>query len=173
MIDAGRSIARSLLREVLAAGEMEQTVADLSLLARIASDPAVRRFLGHPLIRHEEKERVLSAAVSSAVAHRLVVALVQAQATGLLPAIAESFGRLVQRETGFVETVARVAQPLPPAQEEEIRAAVKAATGMTPVMKVQVDPQLIGGVRLVIDGRVADNSLKSELERLKESLQAQ
>jgi F-type H+-transporting ATPase subunit delta len=71
-----------------------------------------------------------------------------------------------------VETVARVAQPLSPAQEAEIRAAVKAATGLTPVLKVQVDPQLLGGVRLAIDGHVADNSLRSGLERLKERLQA-
>ena len=68
--------------------------------------------------------------------------------------------------------MARVAQPLSPEQDAEIRAAVKAATGLTPVLKVQVDPKLLGGVRLTIDGRVADNSLRSGLERLKERLQA-
>jgi F-type H+-transporting ATPase subunit delta len=172
MADAARSIARALLNEARAVGELESTSAELPRLARAASDPEIRRFLGHPRITPAEKERVVAAVVASGLVRRLFAALLSVRSTDLLPAIAESFARLVRRETGFVETVARVAQPLTPKQEDEIRAAVKAATGLTPVMKVQVDPRLIGGVRLTIDGRVADNSLKSELDRLKETLQA-
>jgi F-type H+-transporting ATPase subunit delta len=172
MTDAARSVARALFRKARELGEMEPVASDLSRLARIAADPTVRRFLAHPRIPLTDKERVLSPSVSNDLVRRLLLAMLAARATGLLPEVNEGFGQLIRRETGFVETVARVAQPLSPAQEEEIRAAVKAATGLTPVLKLQVDPQLIGGVRLAIDGKVADNSLRSGLERLKERLQA-
>jgi F-type H+-transporting ATPase subunit delta len=172
MIDAARSIARSLLNEARAAGELEQANSDLSRLARVVADAEVRRFLGHPRIPPAEKEQALAPVIESGLVRRLLAALLAVRSIDMLPDIAESLTRLVRRETGFVETVARVAQSLSPAQEDRIRAAVKSATGLTPVMKVQVDPRLIGGVRLTIDGRVADNSLKSELERLKETLQA-
>jgi F-type H+-transporting ATPase subunit delta len=172
MTDAARNIARALFRKARELGALEPVASDLSRLAGIASGPDVRRFLGHPRIPLADKERILAPSVSNDLVRNLLSALVSAGATGLLVAVDEAFARLVRRETGFVETVARVAQPLSPAQEAEIRAAVKAATGLTPVLKVQVDPQLLGGVRLAIDGHVADNSLRSGLERLKERLQA-
>jgi F-type H+-transporting ATPase subunit delta len=172
MTDAARSIARALFRKARELGELEPVASDLSRLAGITSGPDVRRFLGHPRIPLADKERILAPSVTNDLVRGLLSALVSAGATGLLAAVNEAFGRLVRRETGFVETLARVAQPLSPAQEEDIRAAVKATTGLTPVLKVQVDPQLIGGVRLTIDGRVADNSLRSGLERLEERLEA-
>ena len=172
MTDAARSIARALFRKARELGELEPVASDLSRLASIASEPSVCRFLGHPRIPLADKERILAPSVSNALVSNLLSALLTARATGLLAAVNEAFAGLVRRETGFVETVARVAQPLSPSQEEDIRAAVKATTGLTPVLKVQVDPQLLGGVRLTIDGHVADNSLRSGLERLEERLQA-
>ncbi|HTW90130.1 MAG TPA: ATP synthase F1 subunit delta [bacterium] len=172
MTDAARSIALALFRETREHGEIEAVTSDLAQLARLASSHEVRRFLYHPRIPLEDKERILAPSVGNELVRRVLSILLYTRATGLIAAVNAAFVRLVRRERGFVETVARVAQPLTPAQEEEIRTAVAAATGLTPVMKVQVDPQLIGGVRLTIDGRVADNSLKSRLERLKESLEA-
>jgi F-type H+-transporting ATPase subunit delta len=172
MTDAARSIARALFRKARELGELEPVATDLLRLAGIASGPDVRRFLVHPRIPLEDKERILAPSASNELVRNLLSALVSAGATGLLAAVNEAFALLVRRETGFVETLARVAQPLSPAQEEEIRAAVKAATGLTPLLKVKVDPQLLGGVRLAVDGKVADNSLRSGLERLKERLQA-
>jgi len=172
MTDAARSIAHALFRKARELGELEPVTSDLSRLAGIESVPDVRRFLGHPCIPLADKERILAPSVTSDLVRNLLSALLSAGAADLLPEVNEALAQLVRRETGFVDTLARVAQPLSPAQEEEIRVAVKAATGLTPVLKVQVDPQLLGGVRLAIDGRVADNSLKSGLERLKERLQA-
>jgi F-type H+-transporting ATPase subunit delta len=173
MTDVPRTIARVLLREARAAGEIEPAMDDLSLLVRISADPEVQRFLNHPRIPAADKESVLGRWIQNGLVRRLLNALLAARATGLLPAIHAGFSLHVRRESGFVEAIARVAQPVSPTQEDELRLAVQAATGMIPLMKVQVDPQLIGGVRLTIDGRVADNSLKTELERLKERLQAQ
>ena len=172
MTDAARSIARAMFRKAREIGELERVASDLSRLAGIASEPSVCRFLGHPRIPLADKERILAPSVSNGLVSNLLSALLTARATGLLTAVNEAFTLLVRREAGFVEAVARVAQPLSPEQDAEIRAAVKAATGLTPVLKVQVDPKLLGGVRLTIDGRVADNSLRSGLERLKERLQA-
>ena len=172
MTDAARSIALSLFREARATNQLEPVADDLARLAGIVSDPDVRRFLSYPRIPLAEKERVLSPAVTNDLMRRLLAALLSTRESELITALNESYSALVRRETGFVDAAARVAQPLTPAQDEAIRTAVKAATGLTAVLKVYVDPGLIGGVRLTIDGRVADNSLKSRLERLKESLQA-
>lgn len=172
MTDAARSIARSLFRRARELGELEPVTSDLAQLARIASSPDVRRFLAHPRIPLADKEKVLAQSVSNGLVRRLLDAMLVSHSTGLLPDVNEGFAQLVRREAGFVEAVARVPQPLSPAQEAELSAAVKASTGLTPVLRVRVDPQLIGGVRLVIDGQVADNSLESGLKRLKEKLQA-
>ncbi len=172
MTDASRSIALSLFREARQTGQLVAVAEDLARLALVASDPDVRRFLSHPCIPLADKERVLSPALTNDLMRRLLAALLSTRESELIVALNESYASLVRRETGFVDATARSAQPLTPAQEDAIRAAVKAVTGLTPVLKVNVDPGLIGGLRLTIDGRVADNSLKSGLERLKESLQA-
>jgi F-type H+-transporting ATPase subunit delta len=170
MTDAARSVARALFREARAAAELEPVEADLARLARLTADRDVQRFLDHPRIPLADKVRVLAPAVSNGLARRLLGALLAARETGLLPAIHRGYAGLLKRETGFVDTVARVARPLTPAEEAELRVAVRKATGLAALLKVQVDPTLIAGVRLAIDGRIVDNSFRTGLERLKEKL---
>lgn len=53
---------------------------------------------------------------------------------------------------------------------EKIKQKIKSVEGSDVDLINIIDPTLIGGVRVVIDGHIYDGSIKSHLEKLKESL---
>ncbi len=59
---------------------------------------------------------------------------------------------------------------LGPAQKQAVLAALEKQTGKKIEMKAEVDPSLIGGLRVEIGGRVFDGSLKTQLKRIEDTL---
>jgi F-type H+-transporting ATPase subunit delta len=172
MTDAAWQLARALLREALALGQAEEIEADLARLAQVLADPDVARFVRHPRIPLAEKERVLHPTAGTELARRLLDALLDSRETDLIQEIHDSYARLRKRHAGLVDVEVRTPQPLTPGQQERIRAAVRRFTGRTVELRPVVDPELIGGVRLRIDGRVVDDSLRARLNTLEERLLA-
>jgi F-type H+-transporting ATPase subunit delta len=60
--------------------------------------------------------------------------------------------------------------PLPAEIQETLRAKIAASLGKTIELKLSVDKELLGGLKLRIGDRVADASVRHQLERLRESL---
>ena len=60
--------------------------------------------------------------------------------------------------------------PLTPSLQEVLRAKIASSLGKTVELKLSVDAELLGGLRLRIGDRVADASVRHQLERLRESL---
>ena len=84
--------------------------------------------------------------------------------------IEKSYQRLLEQSLGRVRANIRVAAPL---SEDELKALVEAfsmLTQKTVLPTITVDPALLGGVVVEIEGRVYDASLKTQLQRLGESL---
>ena len=86
------------------------------------------------------------------------------------PLIEKSYQRLLEQSLGRVRANIRVAAPL---SEDELKALVdtfSALTQKTVIPTVTVDSALLGGAVVEIEGRVYDASLKTQLQRLGESL---
>ena len=54
-----------------------------------------------------------------------------------------------------------------------LRQQIAALSGREVFIEPRVDPELIGGLRMIVDSRVIDGSTKSRLERLRRHLLAQ
>ena len=172
MPDTTWRLAHALFRAAAEHGELDAVQSDLDALVPVTAEPAIRRFLSHPLVPLAGKLQVLATIVQSDVVRRLLGSLVSARETGLLPGILRSFTLMHRRAAGRLDAIVEVPRPLTPEEETALRAAVDRYTGMRTTLAVRVNPELIGGVRVQIDGRVLDNSLQTRLAGLRERLLA-
>jgi F-type H+-transporting ATPase subunit delta len=174
MIPSAWLLARALVRVARATGQEDAVGDDLARLAGlIRATPDVLRLANHPRIPIADKQRLLSPAARTDIVRGVLGRLVRSRDLALLPDVNAQYRVLLARARGFASVEVRSAAPLSPGQEREVGAAVESFSGLRPALRAGVDPGLIGGVRVRIDGKVADLSLRQALDAIRERLLAQ
>jgi len=80
-------------------------------------------------------------------------------------------GSLRDEQGRLIATVS-VVLPLSEAQEAELTERLSAKLGEPVVINQKIDPQLIGGVKISVNGKLFDGSVKAQLARLRTILAA-
>ena len=81
--------------------------------------------------------------------------------------IIRGFNALVAEHKGEVTAQVTVAEQLNDARMNEIRDALKAVTGKDVTIDVNVDPSIIGGLKVKLGSRMVDASLRTKLNSIK------
>ena len=171
---ASRRYAEALFNCVREAA-FEQYASDLELAVELTSSKEAEHFLDNPSLPAERRQKVIDDVLGDRVAEpvrRLVDLLVQRGTIDDLPDVARAYRRLLNRQQGVVDAVARTALPL---TEDEIRALqqkVHDLTGREVHLTVEVDESLIGGLTVRVGDTLYDASVRGRLERLRERLMA-
>ncbi len=84
----------------------------------------------------------------------------------------EAFRALFNKEKGILEVRAVSAVPISEEQRERLEAVIAKKTGKTIALRCHVDPSLIGGMRLEMDGKSYEGSISHYLEELRGLLKA-
>jgi F-type H+-transporting ATPase subunit delta len=173
MADAAWRLARALFRAARRAGELEPVAADLARLnAVLRAAPEVNRIIHHPRISKAAKDDLLGGAAETELVRRLVVALIAAREITLLVDINRQFQQMARQEAGTVKVEVRTAVELAPDDAAALGSALNRYLGRRAILQVVLDPSLIAGVRVRVDGLVLDASLKARLAALGEELLA-
>ncbi len=85
----------------------------------------------------------------------------------IISVIAEEFEKLVFRALGKVRVKVTSAAKLSGDESGSLEGKLKSITGLDPVVDIDVDPSIIGGVVAQIGSVVYDGSIKSQLEALR------
>jgi F-type H+-transporting ATPase subunit delta len=173
MADAAWRLARALFRASQRAGELEPVAADLARLNAVLRDaPDVCRIINHPRISEAEKVNLLGGAADTELVRRIVASLIAAREITLLAAISRQFRQMKRQEAGIAKVEVSTAAELTPEDAAALGSALENYLGRRVVLQVVLDPSLIAGVRVRVDGRVLDASLKARLAALGEQLLA-
>jgi F-type H+-transporting ATPase subunit delta len=89
-----------------------------------------------------------------------------------LPVIFELFLQEMSRLRGEVKAAITTARPLEGSRRRQLDGDLSRVLGRRVELTARVDPDLIGGIRLEVEGRIYDGSVRRQLERLKEELAA-
>jgi F-type H+-transporting ATPase subunit delta len=80
--------------------------------------------------------------------------------------IAQAFAHILDQKLQRVRATITSAAPLSDAQRQELVAAFERKLGRTVLAEASVDPQLLGGVVVDVDGTVYDGSVHTQLQAL-------
>jgi F-type H+-transporting ATPase subunit delta len=148
---------------------------DLEALGRLYVENAeLRTLLLHPTVPTEKKTAVIAAILRgrpSDLLQRLITLLVERDRIELLPLIAKAYVRRWNARKGIVEAEAISARELDDTEARAISAAAALASGGKQIeLSRRVDPSLMGGVLLRMEGRIYDGSVRARLRALREQL---
>ncbi len=146
-------------------------------LAQVARLPEVLSIASSPKVNRAQVSELMLAAVKSplkddAQAKNLVRMLVDNHRLPLLPDIATQFEELKNAREGAADALIVSAFPLDGAQLSELVAGLERKFKSKLKPTVQVDPSLIGGVRVTVGDEVLDTSVRARLTSMQSALTA-
>lgn len=151
------------------AGIVEQVRA----LAAIARDPQLQQWADDPRIASTQVFEVIDGMLSLAPTVQNFLRTVLANNRMVaLPEIAAQFQALVNARSGVSDATVYSAFPIDADQLAEVVVALEKRFGRKLNAAVQVQPELIGGIRVVVGDEVLDTSVKARLEQMKVALSA-
>ena len=168
-----RRYARALLDVALEQGDAPSLRRELEGAARTIQDHAgLGSLLTHPAVSPDVKKKTVDAvfAGSAPLLLRLLRLLVDRRRIDQLPEIARAYTLALQAHQQVVPAEVVSAAPLEAAQVEQLARALKTLTGCAVEITPCVDPAVLGGVLVRIQGRTYDGSVRARLRSLRERL---
>lgn len=170
-----RRYARALLDVALEKGEAEALRAELAaMVAVIAAHEDLSALLAHPAVSAERKRKLVSAVAGRARASELLTRLLtmmgERDRLDLLPMVEAAYAKLWNAHRGVVAAEAVSATPLDETQTRAVARALGVATGREVDLSARVDPRLLGGMLVKMEGRTYDGSVRARLLALRRTL---
>ncbi|MFZ4062311.1 MAG: F0F1 ATP synthase subunit delta [Polynucleobacter sp.] len=154
------------------AGCLEQ----LNELAQLAVLPEVAALSNNPKVSSEDLSKLLSGMVQTKLDGKLssFLSLVnQNHRLSAIPEIASQFEAMKDKSEGAAEVMITSAFPLEGSALKDLLSSLKKRFGGKELRPtIQVDPALIGGVRIQVGDEVMDSSVKARLAQMQISLGA-
>jgi F-type H+-transporting ATPase subunit delta len=160
---AGQTNPRELADQLDALGQ----VANLHELRQFADNPKVQPSAVYELIVGALKVVTLAQQVQN-----LLRTVLDNGRLAALPEIATQYRALVNTQSGVSDATVYSAYPIDGTQLADVVSALQKRFDRKLNATVVVEPELIGGIRVVVGDEVLDTSVKARLEQMKVALTA-
>lgn len=148
----------------------------LDQLAVIASDPLLQQFADNPKVQSQQVFDLISGLVKEgalpAAARNFLELLLENGRLAVLPLIAEQYRALVNARSGAADAVVHSAYPVDAQALAALGPVLEKRFSRKLNLSVVVEPELIGGIRVVVGDEVLDTSVKARLQQMKVALTA-
>ena len=173
-----RVYAEALLASATKANEADAVGEQLNAVADdlLANNPDIARFLENPAVKRRQKYDALNAAFNNSrsgtsLLFRKFLGVLHANGRlGMLRDIAAAYRMLQDKAAKRVRVTVRAATELTPEQTEALTQSLADTLNQTPILRVVVEPELLGGLIVQVGDRVYDTSVRSRLETLRTHL---
>ncbi len=172
-----RPYAEALFKAVAAdpATDLSATSAWVDELAAIAGSAQLQQFADSPKTTADQSFDLISGVARMALpeaARNFLRMLIENGRLNVLPEIASQFRALKNVRGGSSDAVVYSAFPIEDAALADLGAVLEKRFGRKLNLTVKPEPELIGGVRVVVGDEVLDTSVKARLEQMKIALTA-
>ena len=121
-----------------------------------------------------QAETISSKLKLSPTTTHLLSALAENSRLGYVEKVSDSFAELMAAKRGEVSVTITSAEPLSPASLKDLEAAVKKSglikSNESPIIKTQVDEDILGGLIVQIEDRIVDLSISSQVNAYAKSV---
>ena len=171
-----RPYADALFETARGTGEgLDRWLAVVEDLASLMSHPQVAQVVADPKLGDSQVVDLLASLVKQplpAAGVNFLKLLVANQRLAVLPQVAVQFRHLKNEAEGVADCLIETAFPMADGQVNELVAALSKRFGTELRPSVQVNPALIGGVRIAVGDQVLDNSVRARLNQMQTALTA-
>jgi F-type H+-transporting ATPase subunit delta len=167
------TIARPYAEALFKSGGDAAAAEQVQALGRIARDLGLRQWADNPKVKDGEVYDLVAGLVSLTPAVQNFLRTVIANGRlAALPEIAQQFHALVNAKSGVSDALIQSAFPIADVQLPDVVKSLEQRFARKLNAKVEVAPELIGGIRVVVGDEVLDTSVKARLEQMKIALTA-
>jgi F-type H+-transporting ATPase subunit delta len=148
---------------------------DLAAVKKMLSQSAeLRRAVRSPVFSREEQAKGMEAVLKQAgigdLARKLVLLLAQKRRLFALADVIRAFETMLAKHRGEVSAEVTSARPLSSGETTELKRVLKEKLGREPRLELNVDPSLLGGLKLKLGSRMIDSSLRTKLDGLRAAM---
>jgi F-type H+-transporting ATPase subunit delta len=148
----------------------------LDALAQVTSLQELRQFADNPKIEPEAVYQVVVGALMSvklsSPVQNLLRMVIDNSRLAAMPEIAVQYRALVNEQSGVSDATVYSAFPIDGTQLADVVGSLEKRFNRKLNANVVVEPQLIGGIRVVVGDEVLDTSVKARLEQMRAALTA-
>lgn len=140
----------------------------------LKKEPELMQFMKDPAISAAEKHQVVDKIFRGRVCDELVnllFVLTDRRRAGNIFGIMKEFEKLAMEEDGIAHGKVVSAVPLKEQQLERIEEQTSKLLDLKVSLENETDSRIIGGLKIFVDGRVIDASLRKRLDELAGSLE--
>ena len=171
------TIARPYAEALFKAARAELAAADawLQPLAQVASNAQLQDFAANPNSSNAQVFDMLTSVAKVTLPENgknFLNTVIDNGRVSALPEIAAQFRALKNAQSGSSDAVVQSAFPIEGAALADVSALLEKRFGRKLNAKVQIVPELIGGIRVVVGDEVLDTSVQSRLAQMKTALMA-
>ncbi|MFQ5708332.1 MAG: ATP synthase F1 subunit delta [bacterium] len=139
----------------------------------LQSSPSFRHFLNSPQLNPGEKQKVVEDLFQDRVSNvffNFVLVLLKKNRQGLFAVIVKEFQTLFDQYKRKLRAATITAVPLDDATKSKLTETLSRTFDSDVQIENRIDPRILGGIVVNLDGQVFDGSLQSLLRRLKNEL---
>ncbi|MEN9887548.1 MAG: hypothetical protein RL758_2126 [Pseudomonadota bacterium] len=171
------TIARPYAEALFKAAQADAPAAAqwLDELAAIAGNEQLLQFADNPKVTTDQVFEVIVGVAKQALpetGRNFLRAVIENGRVAVLPEIAQQFRNLTNAQLGSFDAVVYSAFDIDAAAQAELAGVLEKRFGRKLNLSVVLQPELIGGVRVVVGDEVLDASVKARLEQMRVALTA-
>ena len=172
-VTIARPYAEAAFRLAVENNKLQQWSDMLELVHAVVADENIAVRIGDPNVGEQALESLILGILGERLdgqGRNLVQVLVQNGRLDLVPHIRELFEALKREREGVVEARIISAMPIGEEQVRPLLAALEAKFGRKVSAQVEVDPELIGGARIILGDKVIDATVRGRLDAMAAAL---
>ena len=147
----------------------------LCFATQVANDTKMQAYINDPKVVASDLQATFLKVCGdklNANAQNLIKVLVEYGRVSILPAISAAFEELKALDEGVLEAQIIAASKPSVAEVKDLVSRLEAKFGKKVEATVSIDPEIIGGIKIIVGDTVIDASIKNQLQNLAYTLTA-
>jgi F-type H+-transporting ATPase subunit delta len=167
-----KSYARAIFEIALERNELDKWQYDLDTMVELAKDAVLLTLLQSPKLKFEDKAKMVNDRLPElgTLTRNLAYLLVVKRKMNLIGGIANQYQKMVDNYHGIEHAEITTAIPLEDADKIKMEKVLSKTLGKKLIIETKVDPAIIGGLVVRVNGKLLEGSTRNKLLSLKKEL---
>ncbi len=167
---AAKRYAKAVFERAEEERDIDEWSRRLAQVRAVLSDETVAAILTNPTIPSQRRMEVFGDGAFDTETANLIKLLIEANRVHEIDGIVEEFEQLADDAAGRVRATVTTAVELESADRDRVAAQLSKQLGKEVRMRAEVDPRILGGLKVQYGDRLIDASVASRLQQLRRRL---